>query len=103
MKNDTQADSPLTTPDGRYIIVRDRLWRAANPNLSAEMRADLIAALMQARREVKAAQRASDTRELAQARAAVNAAKVKLGERGQVWWTDGAKDFRQCIGRGGRR
>ncbi|RML72779.1 hypothetical protein APX70_07818, partial [Pseudomonas syringae pv. maculicola] len=27
------------------------------------------------------------------ARAGVNKAKVALGERGDVWWTDGAEDF----------
>jgi len=24
---------PLRTPDGRYIVVRGRLWRSANPTL----------------------------------------------------------------------
>lgn len=96
--SDEQSDArPLATPDGRYIIVRDRLWRAADPNLTAETRAELIAALMQARREVKAAQRASDARKLAKARKAVNAAKIGLGERGPVWWTDGSKDFNRHL------
>ena len=34
---------------------------------------------------------------LREARAAVDAAKVKLGERGPVWWTDGAKDFNRHL------
>ena len=87
----------LITPDGRYIVVRGRLWRAANPNLSAELYSSLVNDLMDARREVKAAGRARDTPRLAEARTAVNAAKVALGERGRAWWTDGAKDFNRCL------
>lgn len=45
----------LHTPDQRYIIVRGRLWRAANPGLPEEKRARLVAALMDARRAVKQA------------------------------------------------
>ena len=87
---------PLThfrTPDGRYLVVRGRLWRAANPSLSAERREALVGQLMQARRQVKSALQAEDSVLLKQARAAVQAAKESLGERGPVWWTDGAKDF----------
>ena len=53
--------------------------------------------LMDARREVKAAARAGDPERLAAARNAVNAAKTALGERGPVWWTDGAKDFNRQL------
>jgi hypothetical protein len=88
---------PLTTPDGRYLIVRGRLWRAANPNLSLEIRSKLVRELMDARREVEAAGRAQDAGRLAAARSAVNAAKIALGERGPVWWTDGAKDFNRHL------
>ena len=88
---------PLSTPDGRYIIVRDRLWRAANPNLSSEARAALVNDLMLARRAVHTATRSADAAALAQARAAVNASKVALGERGPVWWSDGAKDFNRYL------
>ena len=48
---------------------------------------------MEARREVKAAGLAKDPERMAAARSAVHAAKVALGERGPVWWADGAKDF----------
>ncbi len=41
-----------TTPDGRYLIVRGHLWRAANPHLSDATRTRLVAALMDARRAV---------------------------------------------------
>lgn len=87
----------LFTPDGRYLIVRARLWRAANPTLPSEIRAALVNDLMAARREVKAANRKLDVERLAAARAAVNAAKISLGERGPVWWTDGAKDFNRYL------
>lgn len=82
---------PLTTPDGRYIVVRGRLWRRANPHLPEADRQRLVRALMAARRSVSAARRAGQDE--ADAHAAVNAAKVALGERGAVWWTDGAPDL----------
>src|SRR5690554_42478 len=84
---------PLTTPDGRYIVVRGRLWRASNPHLSDAERSALVHALSNARRDVKAALRQQDPARLAAARAAVHQAKVALGERGAPWWKDGAKDF----------
>jgi len=37
------------TPDGRYFVVRSRLWRLANPNLSPEARSALVSELMAAR------------------------------------------------------
>lgn len=89
--------APRLTPDGRYLIVRGRLWRAANPYLPAAARDALVHQLMQARRAVKTAGRTGDTVALREARAAVDAAKVKLGERGPVWWTDGAKDFNRHL------
>ncbi len=52
---------------------------------------------MQARREVKTALRSEDLELLRMARGAVNAAKVSLGERGPVWWTDGAKDYNRHL------
>lgn len=84
---------PPRTPDGRYILVRGRLWRATNPGLSAEARAGHTSDLMAARRAVGAALRAEDPDALALARQRVQAAKVALGERGPVWWSDGAPDL----------
>ena len=84
---------PSRTPDGRYVIVRGRLWRAANPALPEADRARLTAALMSGRRRVAGALRSGDSAELRAARAAVHAAKESLGERGPVWWTDGAPDY----------
>jgi hypothetical protein len=81
------------TPDGRYFVVRGRLWRRANPSLPTERRETLVRELMNARRAVKAALRSGVAAELAQARKAVDEAKIALGERGPVWWTDGAPDL----------
>lgn len=83
----------MGTPDGRYIVVRGRLWRASNPNLTDAQRTALVHDLAAARRNVKAALRDPDPERLAAARAAVNSAKIALGERGAPWWTDGARDF----------
>ncbi|HEX8606316.1 MAG TPA: hypothetical protein VF774_26980 [Pseudoduganella sp.] len=81
------------TPDGRYFVVAGRLWRTSNPALPPEVRQELVDRLMQARRQVGAARKAADAAAERSARAAVDAAKRALGERGPVWWTDGAPDF----------
>lgn len=83
---------PPITPDGRYLLVRGRLWRASNPALDPERRQALVDELMDARRAVREAKRAAAAEALAGARARVHAAKVALGERGPVWWSDGAPD-----------
>ncbi len=90
---------PLTTPDGRYLIVRGRLWRRANPALSEEERQVLVRQLMIARRAVAAARRQSDEAALRAARAAVQQAKEGLGEHGPVWWVDGALDYTRFLAR----
>ncbi|MDR6990510.1 hypothetical protein [Luteimonas sp. 3794] len=83
----------LTTPDGRYLIVRGRLWRTSNPTLPKAERQRLVDALMDARRAVKHAKQSNEVEALADARRDVDAAKHALGERGPVWWTDGAQDY----------
>ncbi len=85
---------PPVTPDGRYIVVRGRLWRRANPNLPEAEREALVRELMAARRAVRDAAGAAA---LAQARARVDAAKRALGERGPVWWVDGAPDLNRHL------
>jgi hypothetical protein len=72
------------TPDGRYFVVRGRLWRCTNPRLSAQDKQRLTRELMQARRQVRAAK--DDPDALHAARLSVDAAKVALGERGAPWW-----------------
>ncbi len=81
-----------TTPDGRYFVVRGRLWRCSNPQLLDEERLRLTAVLMAARRAKGIAMRAGDEQGRELARQQVDAAKIALGERGPVWWSDGAPD-----------
>lgn len=71
--------SPIRTPDGRYLIVRQRLWRTSNPNLLETERQHWVNALMHARRAVKTALSNEDAAALKAARAAVHEAKVALG------------------------
>ena len=52
---------------------------------------------MLARRAVR--QAAGDTAQIAVARAVVNGAKIALGERGPVWWDDGAPDYNRHMAR----
>ena len=92
-------DEAPTTPDGRYLVVRGRLWRKANPALSPERHQALVHDLMQARRDVGAALRATDDEAERAARARVDAAKHALGERGPVWWSDGAPDLNRHMAR----
>jgi hypothetical protein len=82
----------IRTPDGRYLVVRGRLWRASNPALPAEERERLVKALMGARRAIATARRAGDPMAVRAARARVDRTKHALGERGPVWWSDGAPD-----------
>jgi hypothetical protein len=81
------------TPDGRYFVVRDRLWRMANPALDDEAKARLVSELMAARRAVGVALREGNTADEKAARAKVDSAKHGLGERGPPWWDDGAPDL----------
>jgi hypothetical protein len=89
---------PLSvTPDVRYFVVKGRLWRCTNPDLPDDTRQHLVVELMKARRQKGAALRAKDEVGIEAARAAIDAAKRKLGERGDVWWTDGARDWNRHL------
>ena len=77
--------------------MRGRLWRAANPNLPDNERQALVDRLMAARRAVAAARRSGDGEAEKQARKEVHAAKLGLGERGPVWWDDGAPDYNRHL------
>lgn len=90
---------PPVTPDGRYIVVRGQLSRAANPNLSAERHEALVGDLMNARRAVGQAKRTNDRAAENAAHTAVDAAKIALGERGAPWWDDGAPDLNRHMAR----
>ena len=86
------------TPDGRYFVVKGKLWRMSNPTLDPRLRSALVRDLMDARRAVKNAKSCGDQTAEAVAHRAVDKAKKALGERGPVWWTDGAPDFnRQAL------
>lgn len=69
---------PKRTPDGHFIIVDGRRWRATDPDIPEALRAELVKELMAARRLVKSRGDA--------ARVRVQDAKVALGERGDPWW-----------------
>lgn len=77
------------TPDGHYVVIDGRRWRATDLALSEERRQELVYALMSARRAVGAAKRSGDAEAERAARARVHAAKVGLGERGPKWWERG--------------
>lgn len=81
------------TPDGRYFVVRGRLWRCTDPSLPEAERTRLTGQLMHARAAVGRALRAGDAHAERQARDDVDAAKHALGERGPAWWSDGAPDY----------
>jgi len=83
------------TPDGRYFVVRGRLWRKSDPALDEETKARLVKELMAARRAVRQAK--GDQAKLALARARVDDAKIALGERGKVWWDDGEPDLNRHL------
>lgn len=57
-----------TTPDGRYLVVKGRLWRCSNPALGEDERQRLVDQLMNAQRAVKAAMASGDPDERKYAR-----------------------------------
>ncbi|WAC51347.1 biopolymer transporter Tol [Frigoribacterium sp. SL97] len=93
---------PLVTPDGRYLVVRGRLWRRTDPRLDEATRASLVHDLMEARRAKKTALAADDAAAVEDARARVDAAKTLLGERGPVWCDDDAPDETRRMARNTR-
>ncbi len=74
------------TPDGRYVVIDGRRWRATDPDVPEDVAAVLRRELMSARRAVGAALRAQDPVAERTARDAVQRAKTALGERGTPWW-----------------
>lgn len=88
---------PPHTPDGRYFVVRGRLWRCSNPHLDPGVRHHLVQQLMQARRAKGVALRSHNAAARELARQAVDDAKIALGERGPVWWTDGSPDYNRHL------
>lgn len=78
------------TPDGRYFVVHGRLWRRSNPAIGEHERDRLVRELMSGRRAVRYGGESVAT---AVARKRIDLAKIALGERGPVWWDDGAPDY----------
>ena len=84
-------ESPEVTPDGRYLVIEGRRWRASDPAIPEPRRAELTRVLMAWRREVR---RTRGTDRESAARAGVQAAKVALGERGTPWWQQSDEERR---------
>ena len=83
---------PPLTDDGHYFVINGRRWRATDPSIPEERRAELTRILMSWRREVR---RTKGTEREAASRAGVQATKVALGERGQPpWWEQSAEQRR---------
>ncbi|NYG57366.1 hypothetical protein BJ980_000289 [Nocardioides daedukensis] len=79
-------DSPDVerTPDGHYLVIDGRRWRASDPGIPDALRQELVDELMAARRAVRT--------QGDEARPRVNDAKVALGERGRAWWEQPTED-----------
>ena len=97
--NSVAGDTPRypRTPDGRYFVVRERLWRTSKPGLSSAERERLVSQLMRHRSGVGHAKRSGDREAMREARRGIHAAKVALGERGPVWWSDGEPDYNRHL------
>lgn len=91
----TPAENVDRTPDGRYIVVNGRRWRASDPAIPEKLRAELVEELMRARRLVRS--RGDEVRPF------VHDAKVALGERGEPWWEPTAEGRRDRARRGSDR
>ena len=86
-------EPPERTPDGRYLLIEGRRWRATDPAIPEERRQELTDLLMAWRREVR---RTRGTPEERAARASVQAVKVALGERGSPpWWEQSEEERRR--------
>ena len=88
---DKSKDYPVTL-DGRYFVVRGRLWRKSNPALPEAKRKKLVSDLSRARSALRR-DAAMSVEGRKKVRGKVEAAKRGLGERGPVWWIDGAPDY----------
>jgi hypothetical protein len=71
------------------------LWRLSNPGLEAVERERLVRELMAARRAVRNVR--DNPEALSKIRSQIDAVKRALGERGPVWWSDGARDYNRRL------
>ena len=72
--------------------MKGKHWRLSNPDIEPSDRSRLVKDLMDARRAVKDAKAAGSHDDQAEAHRRVDEAKRALGERGPVWWRDGARE-----------
>lgn len=72
------------TPDGRYFVVKRKLWRLSDPDLKLREKAKLMKSLMDARRAAKEAKSTGDRDAELEADRLVDEAKRTLSERGPV-------------------
>jgi len=72
-------------PADAFLEIDGRKWRRSDPRIPPALRQQLVNELMSARRAVRAATGAMETRA---ARQRVQDAKVALGERGAAWWLE---------------
>ena len=86
---------PERTPDGHFVVIDGRRWRATDPAIPEREAAVLRRWLMSARRAVGAATRSGDADGESAARARVHAAKTALGERGPAWWEQSDDERRE--------
>lgn len=80
------AEDVERPPDGRYVVISGRRWRATDPGIPERLRSELVAELMAARRLVRS--------EGDSARPRVHDAKLALGERGEPWWDEATTEGR---------
>ncbi|MEU2957132.1 hypothetical protein ACIOUE_22945 [Streptomyces xanthochromogenes] len=83
------------TPDGHFVVIDGRRWRATDPMLPEDIASRLRKHLMAARRAVRSALSDEDEAALRAARRRVQRAKVALGERGTPWWEQSAAQRRR--------
>ncbi|MDX2404593.1 hypothetical protein AB0N79_38470 [Streptomyces microflavus] len=100
MEQVSASAQPERTPDGRYIRIGGRRWRATDPEIPEDAAARLRSSLMAARRGVKAAMKKGDAAAEKRARSQVHSAKVALGERGTPWWEESLAQRRERWERG---
>ncbi len=86
-----------TTPESRYFVHKDCLWRCTNPGLDEVVRQRFVKELMASSREVAATRRVSNTATLITAREKGHVTEVSLGERGPILWNDDTDCNRHLI------
>ncbi|MEV8047545.1 hypothetical protein ACF06D_15900 [Streptomyces griseoluteus] len=85
-------EPPEKTPDGHFVVINGRRWRATDPDIPEDVAARLRRHLMAGRRGVRDAE---DDEAERTARGRVQRAKVALGERGTPWWEESGEERRR--------